>query len=348
MQPDDITTGDLAPDGVVVMSYRSNIPAIAEFTFQHRDKEFRGRMQEWGSGFIVGGENYGQGSSREHAALAPLQLGVKAVFAKSFARIHRRNLVAQGILALTFNDDADYDRAEVGQCWTLPKVKEELEEGSDEITVEDRGRRRVHRRPRLRAGRARDPRRGRPAALPQGARRAGRYGLGRSLRAPAHRPEPVPPDQSAGRHDHPPVATEAPAGPRVGRPNAGLGDQLAPGRAEVERDLGPAGLLEGGEVLGGDAPQPAVQAPETPHARRRPARPSVSAKVTKRIAVNPSSTRRPAGSGVEPSDRSTISQRIVGHLAHGQRAGGGQRRARLGPERDGVALAEVRAGEGVV
>ena len=136
VQPDDITTGDLAPDGVVVMSYRSNIPAIAEFTFQHRDKEFRGRMQEWGSGFIVGGENYGQGSSREHAALAPLQLGVKAVFAKSFARIHRRNLVAQGILALTFKDDKDYDRAEVGKCWKLPKVKEELEEGSDEITVE--------------------------------------------------------------------------------------------------------------------------------------------------------------------------------------------------------------------
>ena len=68
-----------------------------------------------GEGFIVGGDNYGQGSSREHAALAPLQLGVKAVFAKSFARIHRRNLVAQGILALTFKDESDYDRAEVGQ-----------------------------------------------------------------------------------------------------------------------------------------------------------------------------------------------------------------------------------------
>jgi predicted aconitate hydratase len=135
VQPDDISTGDLAPDGVVVMSYRSNIPAIAEFTFQHRDKDFRGRMHEWGSGFIVGGENYGQGSSREHAALAPLQLGVKAVFAKSFARIHRRNLVAQGILALTFKNDADYDRAKVGDCWTLPKIKEELEEGADEITV---------------------------------------------------------------------------------------------------------------------------------------------------------------------------------------------------------------------
>ncbi|MEA2367452.1 MAG: aconitate hydratase, partial [Thermoleophilaceae bacterium] len=83
VQPDDISTGDLAPDGVEVMSYRSNIPAIAEFTFRHRDPEFRKRLHEWGSGFIVGGDNYGQGSSREHAALAPLQLGVKAVFAKS-------------------------------------------------------------------------------------------------------------------------------------------------------------------------------------------------------------------------------------------------------------------------
>ena len=135
VQEDNISTGDLAPDGVIVMSYRSNIPAIAEFTFQHRDPEFRKRMQDWGSGFIVGGENYGQGSSREHAALAPLQLGVRAVFAKSFARIHRRNLVAQGILALTFADDADYERAKVGETWTLPHVKRELEEGAEEITV---------------------------------------------------------------------------------------------------------------------------------------------------------------------------------------------------------------------
>jgi aconitate hydratase len=141
VQPDNISTGDLAPDGVIVMSYRSNIPAIAEFTFQHRDPEFRKRMKEWGSGFIVGGHNYGQGSSREHAALAPLQLGVKAVFAKSFARIHRRNLVAQGILALTFEHESDYDRAEVGETWSLPRIRQELEDGADEITVriEDSG-----------------------------------------------------------------------------------------------------------------------------------------------------------------------------------------------------------------
>jgi aconitate hydratase len=93
-------------------------------------------MREWGSGFIVGGHNYGQGSSREHAALAPLQLGVRAVFAKSFARIHRRNLVAQGILALTFVEESDYGRAEVGQTWTLPSVRQQLQDGADEITVQ--------------------------------------------------------------------------------------------------------------------------------------------------------------------------------------------------------------------
>ena len=137
VQPDDISTGDLAPDGVEVMSYRSNIPAIAEYTFLHRDPEFRGRLKKWGEGFIVGGDNYGQGSSREHAALAPLQLGVKAVFAKSFARIHRRNLVAQGILALTFKDESAYDRAEVEACWSLPRIREELEQGADDIIVRD-------------------------------------------------------------------------------------------------------------------------------------------------------------------------------------------------------------------
>jgi aconitate hydratase len=136
IQGDDISTGDLAPDGATVMAYRSNVPAIAEFTFQHRDPGFRERIIEWGGGIIVGGHNYGQGSSREHAALAPLQLGVRAVFAKSFARIHRRNLVAQGIVAVTFADEADYDRAEVGQLWRLPRLREELDERAGELTVE--------------------------------------------------------------------------------------------------------------------------------------------------------------------------------------------------------------------
>ena len=141
VQPDNISTGDLAPDGVEVMAYRSNVPAIAEFTLRHRDPEFRKRLKEWGSGIIVAGDNYGQGSSREHAALAPLQLGVKAVIAKSFARIHRRNLIAQGIVALTFEDEADYEKAEVGQTWKLPRLREELEQGSDTITaqIEDIG-----------------------------------------------------------------------------------------------------------------------------------------------------------------------------------------------------------------
>src|SRR5204862_6346614 len=115
VQPDDISTGDLAPDGVEVMSYRSNIPAIAEFTFRHRDPEFRKRLHEWGSGFIVGGENYCQGSSREHAALAPLQLGAKAVFANPFARILRRNLVWPGSRAITFTADAACARAAGGR-----------------------------------------------------------------------------------------------------------------------------------------------------------------------------------------------------------------------------------------
>jgi aconitate hydratase len=133
--PDDISTGDLSPDGATVMAYRSNVPAIAEFTFQHRDKEFARRAKEWGGGFIVAGDNYGQGSSREHAALAPAQLGVRAVIAKSFARIHRRNLIAQGILPLLFRDPADYDMAELGQTWRISELHS-ISEGNDELSVE--------------------------------------------------------------------------------------------------------------------------------------------------------------------------------------------------------------------
>jgi aconitate hydratase len=133
--PDDISTGDLSPDGATVMAYRSNVPAIAEFTFQHRDKEFPRRAKEWGGGFIVAGDNYGQGSSREHAALAPAQLGVRAVIAKSFARIHRRNLIAQGILPLLFRDPVDYGRAELGQTWRISELHS-ISEGNDELPVE--------------------------------------------------------------------------------------------------------------------------------------------------------------------------------------------------------------------
>ena len=135
--PDDISTGDLSPDGATVMAYRSNVPAIAEFTFQHRDKEFPRRAKEWGGGFIVAGHNYGQGSSREHAALAPLQLGVRAVIAKSFARIHRRNLIAQGIVPLLFKDESDYDRAELGQTWRISGLHG-IAHGEDELDCEIR------------------------------------------------------------------------------------------------------------------------------------------------------------------------------------------------------------------
>jgi len=135
--PDDISTGDLSPDGATVMAYRSNVPAIAEFTFQHRDKEFPRRAKEWGGGFIVAGHNYGQGSSREHAALAPLQLGVRAVIAKSFARIHRRNLIAQGIVPLLFKDESDYDKAELGQTWRISGLHG-IAHGEDELDCEIR------------------------------------------------------------------------------------------------------------------------------------------------------------------------------------------------------------------
>jgi predicted aconitate hydratase len=133
--PDDISTGELSPDGATVMAYRSNVPAIAEFTFQHRDKGFAKRAHEWGGGFIVAGHNYGQGSSREHAALAPAQLGVRAVIAKSFARIHRRNLIAQGVVPLLFKEEGDYDRAEQGQTWNIFNLHA-IAEGEDELDVE--------------------------------------------------------------------------------------------------------------------------------------------------------------------------------------------------------------------
>jgi aconitate hydratase len=135
--PDDISTGDLSPDGATVMAYRSNVPAIAEFTFQHRDKEFPRRAKEWGGGFIVAGHNYGQGSSREHAALAPLQLGVRAVIAKSFARIHRRNLIAQGIVPLLYKDETDYDKAALGQTWRISGLHG-IAHGEDELDCEIR------------------------------------------------------------------------------------------------------------------------------------------------------------------------------------------------------------------
>ncbi|MDT3705152.1 MAG: aconitate hydratase [Thermincola sp.] len=106
---DNITTDHIMPAGAKVLPLRSNIPAISQYVFSGVDQTFPARAKEAGGGFIIGGHNYGQGSSREHAALAPMYLGIKAVIAKSFARIHRANLINFGILPLTFVDEADYD-----------------------------------------------------------------------------------------------------------------------------------------------------------------------------------------------------------------------------------------------
>jgi aconitate hydratase len=105
------------------MALRSNIPEISKYTFCRVDKDFASRALEKGGGFILGGENYGQGSSREHAALAPKYLGVKAVLAKSFARIHMANLVNFGILPLTFRNKKDYSVIDQGDALDL-MVKE--------------------------------------------------------------------------------------------------------------------------------------------------------------------------------------------------------------------------------
>jgi aconitate hydratase len=116
---DNITTDDILPGGTNIMSLRSNIPEISKYTFCRVDTGFYQRATQKNGGFIVGGENYGQGSSREHAALAPRYLGVKAVIAKSFARIHMANLVNFGILPLTFAEKQDYTSIEQGDLLEL-------------------------------------------------------------------------------------------------------------------------------------------------------------------------------------------------------------------------------------
>lgn len=111
---DNITTDDIMPAGAKILPLRSNIPAISEFVFERVDNSFPSRAKETKGGFVVGGSNYGQGSSREHAAIAPKYLGVKAVIVKSFARIHQANLVNFGILPLTFVKEADYKKIDQG------------------------------------------------------------------------------------------------------------------------------------------------------------------------------------------------------------------------------------------
>ena len=122
----NITTDDIMPSDSRLLPYRSNIPFLANYCFEKIDKDFSARCKEAGSGVIIGGDNYGQGSSREHAALAPLYLGIKFVVAKSFARIHRSNLINSGILPLVFDDPADYDDFALGQKLVIENAREQV------------------------------------------------------------------------------------------------------------------------------------------------------------------------------------------------------------------------------
>jgi aconitate hydratase len=133
---DDVSTGDMAPDGVIGMSVWSNIPECARHMFKRLDPDFHDRALAWGGGFIVGGLNYGQGSSREHAALSALHLGIRAVAALSFARIHRRNLIGQGILPLLIENTTDYARIDVGDTWKIEGVRTALESGGASVVAE--------------------------------------------------------------------------------------------------------------------------------------------------------------------------------------------------------------------
>ncbi|MDA8157699.1 MAG: aconitate hydratase [Deltaproteobacteria bacterium] len=125
---DNITTDHIMPAGSKILPLRSNIPAISKYVFESVDPSFSERALKEKGGFVIGGENYGQGSSREHAALAPMYLGVKAVIAKSFARIHFANLINFGILPLTFENPADYDKIEQGDELNAPNILKELDE----------------------------------------------------------------------------------------------------------------------------------------------------------------------------------------------------------------------------
>ena len=126
---DNITTDHIMPAGAKILPYRSNIPYLSKFCFGQVDPDFSERCKAEGKGMIIGGANYGQGSSREHAALVPLYLGVKAVITKSFARIHQANLINAGILPFTFANEADYDNIELGDELRLPEVRALITEG---------------------------------------------------------------------------------------------------------------------------------------------------------------------------------------------------------------------------
>ncbi|MCE3552028.1 aconitate hydratase [Pseudonocardia sp. RS11V-5] len=141
---DDVSTGDMAPDGAIGMSVWSDIEACSHYLFRRFDPDFHDRAREWAGqgtpGIIVGGDNYGQGSSREHAAMAPLHLGIMVVAAAGFARIHRRNLVVQGIVPLLLAADADRERVSVGDRWHIAGLADAVRSGAEELTAEvDRG-----------------------------------------------------------------------------------------------------------------------------------------------------------------------------------------------------------------
>ena len=131
---DNITTDHIMPAGAKILPFRSNIPYLANFCFTRCDEQFPENCKKEGKGIIIGGENYGQGSSREHAALVPLYLGIKAVVAKSFARIHVANLVNAGIVPLTFKNTENYDKIEQFDELELPDIRKAIENG-EEITL---------------------------------------------------------------------------------------------------------------------------------------------------------------------------------------------------------------------
>ena len=136
---DNITTDDIMPAGSKVLPFRSNIPKISEFVFSGIDSTFSSRANEAkakGGCIVVGGENYGQGSSREHAAIAPMHLGLQAVIVKSFARIHKANLINFGILPLQFRNLSDYEHIEKGNILVIKDVINSLK-GSQVYRVEN-------------------------------------------------------------------------------------------------------------------------------------------------------------------------------------------------------------------
>ena len=136
---DNITTDHIMPAGAKILPYRSNIPRLSEFCFAVCDEKFAERAKAAGDGVIVGGSNYGQGSSREHAALVPMYLGIRAVIAKSFARIHAANLINAGILPLTFADPADYDLIAQGDRLCIEGIADGMQSGTLLVRNESRG-----------------------------------------------------------------------------------------------------------------------------------------------------------------------------------------------------------------